>query len=93
MPSGFSTILLTIELIMKISFSLRCSNPQLKFLEKSVYREWVINTVAQFYQGSRWKSRKEQDRKNWGFILLPVSWKTFSEGKLALQLLSEFFVS
>lgn len=53
MPSGFSAIMLTIELILKISFSLRCSNPQLKFLEKSVYREWVINTVAQFYQGSR----------------------------------------
>lgn len=36
MSSGFSTTMLIIELILKISFSLPCNNPWLKFLEKSV---------------------------------------------------------
>lgn len=53
MSSGFSTTMLIIELILKISFSLPCNNPWLKFLGKGVCRERVINTVAPYYQGSR----------------------------------------
>lgn len=78
MSSDFSTTMLIIELILKISFSLPCNNPWLKFLEKSVYREWVINTVAPYYQGSDEIVGRNKARKA-GFILLPVTWKTFSE--------------